>query len=339
MDVLKPALFALMASVLAVMWFNRHDVVNAYTEDQAPPEIRLSGVALDFEKSEIPASPYVVHLGQDTRRRPMSLLFTDSEEAVEIGMTGGTTRIEGTVTVDGLPAAGGIVRLERHTSSGVGVRDLAINAKGWFAGRDLPGGRYRVRAWLTGTATMTSSDVFFAAAESTTRRNYVLERIESSPLIEFANGGTMYVGMTGSFGASVTQREVNGIGLVVTRPVAGFTVSARFTDYVDVLSPESQATNDKGLVVFNLRCRRAGQGSVMVAFGERVIPVDLPPCVPVPPTTPTTAPTSEPNDSSGRRPAAGSGSTATTAPDSTSSGSSTGRPGGQGGGRNGGGDG
>ena len=295
MDVLKPALFALMASVLFVMWLNRGYVIDAYTEDELPAEIRLSGVAsLDFEKTSLPASPYVVHVGEDTRRRPMALLSTEIEDPPAVAMRGGKTKIEGTVSIEGIPAVGGTVRLERHTSSGIGVRDLFVNAEGRFSARDLPGGRYRVRAWLPGAATMTTSDVFFAESDSDYRRTYSLERIQSEPIIEFANGGTMYVGMTGSFGASVTQHRVNNDGIIVTHPVSGIFVSARFTDYVRLLSVDSQATNDQGLVVFRLRCRRAGNGSVMVTFGDQVIPVPLPECLTAPPTTSSTLSSDQP---------------------------------------------
>jgi len=326
-DVLKPALFALMASVMFVMWLNRGYVLDAYTEDERPNEIRLSGVAsLDFEKTSLPASPYVVHVGEDTRRRPMALLFTDNEDLVAVAMRGGETKIEGTVIIDGQPAVGGTVRLERHTSSGTGVRDLFINAEGRFSARDLPGGRYRVRAWLPGIATMTTSDVFFAESDSDYRRSYSLERIQSEPIIEFANGGTMYVGMTGSFGASVTQHRVDNDGIIVTRPVSGAFVSARFTDYVRLLSSNGQTTDDQGLVVFRLRCERAGSGSVMVTFGEQVIPVALPDCLTAPPTTPTTLSSNQPAAGASGGPSTSSVSstrTPTTRPGSGGSGPTT----------------
>ncbi len=285
MDVLKPVLFAFMAAVLFVMWSNQDFVIDAYTDESAPTEIRLSGLALDFEKTELPASPYVVHIGEDTRRKPMALLFTDSGEQPMIEMAGGKSRIEGTVDIDGVAAVGSTVRLERHTDAGIGVRDLAVNANGWFAAHDLPGGRYRVRAWVPGTATMTTSDVFFINAGDRVQRSYSLEVVDGEPLIQFANGGTMYTGMTGSLGASVTQHRVDEDGIVVTRPVSGIEVSVELARYLQPMSGTTLATDDQGLVVFRLRCLRPGQGTATVTFNDSQIPVALPACVNAPPTT------------------------------------------------------
>ncbi len=306
MDVLKAALFAVMALSLGLMWHERDFVLDAYRQDDdGPAELRLSGVTLDFEKTDIPASPYVVHTAPDTRRRPMSLLFT-APEVDPVEMVGGKSRISGSVQVEGEPAPGAVVRLERHTSTGTGVRDLIVGADGRFRARKLPGGRYRVRAWIPGMATMTSSDVFFLEAEEAISRDYELQLIDLERRVEFVDGGTMTVGLTGSFGVAISRNDVDSDGIVVTAPVSGVEVSASFTDDVMPLSPLVASTDERGVAQFRMRCLRAGTGRATVTIGGEVQTLPLAACVPMPPMT--LNPEGEPTVS------AGGGSTATTQP-------------------------
>jgi len=282
---LKVALFVVMALCLGLMWHEREFVLDAYRQDDdGPAELRLSGVTLDFEKTDIPASPYVVHTAPDTRRRPMSLLFT-APEVDPVEMVGGESRISGTVQVDGEPAAGAVVRLERHTSAGTGVRDVIVGADGRFSARNLPGGRYRVRSWIPGLATMTSSDVFFLEAEEVTSRDYELQLIDLEPRVEFVDGGTMTVGLTGGFGVVISRNDIDSDGLVVTAPVTGVEVSASFTDDVTPLSPLVSSTNERGVAEFRMRCVKPRAGRATVTIGDEVWTVALAACVPMPPTT------------------------------------------------------
>ncbi len=285
MDVLKAALFVVMALCLGLMWHERDFVFDAYRQDDdGPAELRLSGVALDFEKTDVPASPYVVHTAPDTRRRPMSLLFTEPEVA-PVEMIGGESLVSGIVRIEGEPASGAVVRLERHTSTGVGVRDVIAGADGRFRARNLPGGRYRVRSWVPGVATMTSSDVFFLESDDAVSRSYELQLIDVEPRIEFVNGGTMTVGLTGTFGVVISRNEVDADGIVVTAPVSGVALSASFTDDVTLLSAPATSTDGRGVAEFRMRCLRPGTGRATVTVGDDVQTVALAACVKMPPTT------------------------------------------------------
>ncbi len=294
MQVLKAALFVVMTVSLGLMWHNRHFVVDAYRIDaDGPAEIRLSGVSLDFDKTELAASPYVVHTGIDTRRRPMSLLFTPPEvDPVE--MIGGEARIAGAVRIDDEPASGAVVRLERHTTAGTGVRDVLVGANGRFTARNLPGGRYRVRAWLPGAGAMTTSDVFFLEAKGTMTRTYQLEAVDPEPTVQFVNGGTMTVGLTGTFGVIMSRADVDGEGVISTVPVAGMPVAVQFSSHVSSLSPAVVFTDDRGLAQFRMRCLTTGMGRATVTIGhqglEETTVVALAACVaPPPPTLPIDA--------------------------------------------------
>lgn len=304
---MKVALFAVMALCLGLMWHEREFVLDAYRQDDdGPSELRLSGVTLDFEKTEIPASPYVVHTAPDTRRRPMSLLFT-APEVDPVEMVGGESRISGAVQLDGEPAAGAVVRLERHTTTGTGIRDVIVDADGRFRARNLPGGRYRVRAWIPGLATMTSSDVFFLEADEKISRDYELQLIDLESRVVFVDGGTMTVGLAGSFGVVISRNDVDTDGIVVTAPITGVEVSASFTDDVVPLSPLVVSTDARGLAQFRMRCVRTGTGRATVTIGEEVRTVALPTCVPMPPTT--LAPAED-----GGTPGSAGGGTTTTVP-------------------------
>jgi len=291
-DVLKVALFVVMALSLGLMWSERDFVMDAYRQDDdGPAELRLSGVTLDFERTDIAPSPYVVHTASDTRRRPMSLLFT-APEIDPVEMVGGESQISGLVKVDSEAVPGAVVRLERHTSVGTGVRDVIAGADGRFTARNLPGGRYRVRAWIPGLATMTESDVFFLEAEESISRAYFLQPVDLEPKVGFVNGGTMTVGLTGSFGVVINRTDVDQDGIVVTVPVTGVEVSAVFSPEVAPMSAEVVATNDQGLAQFRMRCLRPGTGRATVTIGEKKQAVALAGCVPMPATT--VAPTGEP---------------------------------------------
>ncbi|MDH4279731.1 MAG: carboxypeptidase-like regulatory domain-containing protein [Acidimicrobiia bacterium] len=317
MDVLKAALFVVMALCLGLMWHERDFVLDAYRQDDdGPAELRLSGVTLDFEKTDIPASPYVVHTAPDTRRRPMSLLFT-APEVDPVEMVGGESRISGIVRIDGEPASGAVVRLERHTSAGTGVRDVIVGADGRFTVRNLTGGRYRVRAWIPGSATMTSSDVFFLEAEEEIFRDYGLQLVDQEPRVEFVNGGTMTVGLSGGFGVVISRNDVDADGIVVTAPVSGVEVSATFTDDVSLLSPLVTSTNERGVAEFRMRCLKPTTGRATVTVGEEVWTVALAACVPKPPTTEASidvdgAPGSDGGGPTTTQPAGGSAPTTST---------------------------
>ena len=302
MDVLKVALFVVMAASLGLMWHERDAVVDAYRQDDdGPVELRLSGVTLDFEKTDLPASPYVVHTAPDTRRRPMSLLFT-APTVDPVSMVGGESKISGVVRLDAEPASGAIVRLERHTDDGVGTRDVLVGADGRFAARNLPGGRYRVRAWIPGVATMTESDVFFLNADESTSRSYSLLAINPDPRVGFVNGGTMTVGLTGSFGVAISRQQVDADGIVITVPVPTIEVSATFSAEVEPLSPLVTSTDDRGLAQFRMRCVEPRTGTATVTIGEEVQTVALANCVPPPPPAP---PADQPGPAAGEPGTAG----------------------------------
>jgi len=296
-----------MVGTLGAMWMHRHLVVDAYAHDDGPNELRFGGVELEFEKTELPASPYVVHTAVDTRRRPLGLLATDVDDAEPVTMVGGEARIRGTVLVDGEPAVGGVVRLERHTSDGVGARDVLISGDGRFSARNLPGGRYRVRAWQPGVATMTASDVFFLEADGTAERRFTLTTVAPTSSIEFVNGGTMYLGMNGSFGAIVSRRQVDEHGVIVTSPVAGVPIAVQFSPHVISLSAPNRLTDGRGLAEFTLRCARIGSGFATVTFETQTYTVALPECRTIPPTTAppvANAPSPQPGAGGGPAPTA-----------------------------------
>lgn len=317
------------------LWSSRDYVAAAYSTAPDSEQIRLNGVDLQVKKTPIEPSPFVVDRADDTRRKPMAVLFTEDEveEEIVIAMSGGDATIQGSANGPSEPAFGGVVRLERHTVEGIGKLDTRIGASGGWGVSGLPGGRYRVRAWLPGRATMTHSEVFFIEDDGVVSLDFDLVEVDPEPILEFVHGGPMYQGLTGTIGVSVSQKVVDPDGLVLSTPISGATISIQTSSEVSSTTGRAALTDQEGVARFTLRCNRIGNGNVIVRYGLIVKSFPLPGCraIPPPPTLPPTtlAPVQPPVNpsasSSSSAPSASGASTstarATTATQTNNSGS------------------
>lgn len=282
------------------MWSSLDYVAGAYSTTSDTEEIRLSGVDLQVKKTPIGESPFVFAAAEDTRRKPMAVLFTEEpvEEEVVIAMDEGDATIQGSATIQAVgdtpegPAFGGVVRLERHTVDGIGKVETRVDANGGWGIGGLPGGRYRVRAWVPGRATMAHSEVFFIEDDGVVSLDFDLQEVDPEPNLEFVHGGAMYKGLTGTIGVGVTQRVVDADGLILLTPISGATISIQTSAEVSSTTGQSALTDQDGVARFTLRCNRIGNGNIIIRYGLIVESHPLPGClaIPPPPTLPPTVP-------------------------------------------------
>lgn len=279
-----------------MMWNNRDYVTEAYEVTENTMQVRLSGVDLAVNPSDVGPSPFAIPNPPDTRRvilPAVSPAGPEEAEPVEIDMSDGKVRLFGTVSgvtatgQNGIgapgPIAGATVGIERITSEGIGELLVQTNADGEWAVDRLPGGKYRVRAWIPGLLTSAGSEVRYVEDEEKSEFATTILGVDQTPTIEFVHGGAIYEGHGGAVAIAMTSRSIDEHGIVVTAPIAGSLVSIQATPEVTVASSPTQLTDGDGLAFFTLNCTGAVSGGTITATAGLVSETfSLPGCQPIP---------------------------------------------------------
>ncbi len=224
----------------------------------------------------------------------------------------GRSDVQGFVTGPQGPIGGATVRIERLVFGSVATADLVTRAEdGGFDMPNVPGGRYRVRAFLPPTLAQVEPEVFFL--EDGAQRTLDLRLVEHSgldvravvapeqPLLDEAV----------NLAVQVVTSVVDGNGIVRSQGVAGELVSLGDSSRWRLRSSNPVTTDGRGVARFELSCQSTGppQLAVQLAGSGAVFELDLPECVdPATLTTTTTVGEGGTTSSSG-------GSTTTTAQD------------------------
>lgn len=283
-----------------MMWSTRDYVTEAYETTPNTMQVRLSGVDLAVTRSEIEPSPFLIPAAPDTRRSPLPAVSRPEpvldELPPEIEMKDGKTRLFGTVLGPDGPIGGAIVGIERHTTEGIGSLNVSTNAEGRWTAGGLPGGRFRVRAWLPGLMTTGGSEVRYVPDEEKAEFAFSMWGIDPTPRMEFVDGGPIYAGLPGSVAVVLSQQAIDENGIVVTTPVVGGLITIEVTPEVTVASSPIQLTGLDGAARFTLNCTGSQSGGTLIArSGELSAAFPLPGCRPLP--TPQPAPAPEPAES------------------------------------------
>lgn len=302
MRFVKLTLSGLIVVSLSIMWSSRHPVLDAYDTTPNTLELRLSGVDLAVARTERSRSPYATPAAPDTRNRPLPVRSTTelAPPVALVATSGGKGKISGTVVGPDGPQQGALVRIERHTSDGIGVLQMATDLDGRWSFEELPGGRYRARAWVPGLMTTGRSEVTFLPDEGSAEFAFSLWGVDPAPSFEFVDGGQIYQGGTGTVAVVVTRRSVDLDGVVVTVPVPSAAVSIELSPTMSLVSSPVQFTDPQGSARFVLGCPAQGlsdtdsNGVLVARFGELVGTFPLPGCQPVPPPDPDSEPASDP---------------------------------------------
>lgn len=228
--------------------------------------------------------------------------FVTRGDAVLTGVVGGP---DGAVP-------GAIIRAERLVGDGVQPFEVRAGDDGAWRLEELPGGRYRVRAYLPPQLTMDEPALFYLRNDET--RDVPLN-LRTFTGIEVLAGTTPEITLVGdavNLAVRVTERVVDDQGVGRLVPVAGVPVEVRSIGWDEVDEPEG-VTDEDGVVVFTFECDRATPVTATAVVGEerRQFPLDVPDCGPQPTTT-TTAPSSSSSTSSTTSTPATTGSTTTT---------------------------
>jgi hypothetical protein len=236
----------------------------------------------------------------------------------------GRAAIVGTVRGPAGPAAGATVRIQRLGPGG-GSADVQADGEGRFVHRGVPGGRYRVRAWLPPSLAQTEAEVRFLADDQEHRFDLSLQDHSGSVVMVSAAPDPPVLDQPVNLVVQVGARRVDGDGIVRAEPVSGLRVelSGLGRWELDDVAPASGAaiTDGAGRARFALVCRVPGPPALGVRFAVGVagppppaagaegeeppvgpetrtesVGLDLPACVDLTP-PPTTTP--EPTDNGG----------------------------------------
>lgn len=281
---LPPLALGLGAAAVASQW---DLVTSAYAEPAAPAaEVAFGGLDLAVELTPVEPSPFWFAPAPDTRDVPIGLAYEVAEaDPAPPLLTGGTALLKGTVTGPEGPLPGVVVRIERHTRHGMAATDVGTDGLGRWKVDGLAGGRYRVRAWVPGVATMADSAVFFLEEGEPRSLTFTLEPVDPTPRLRFDHRGEIQVGGTGTVAVSVTTRSVDQDGFVVVSGVAGAVVTLEVSGPATVASSPATADGD-GVARFVVACTGPGSASATITHQAQSLPVTLPLCVAPPPPPP-----------------------------------------------------
>ncbi len=286
MALVKLILGIILLIGLGAIWSNRQPVIDAYrVADRVHPDLHLSGLDLGVELAAPGRSPYTIALAPDTRAGATSATPGSSSAVVPTSaptIKGGSSRLSGTVTGPDGPVEGATVRLERHTSGGLAVLDLVTDEAGDWGVSSIQGGRYRIRAWLTGELAMDGSQVLFVAQGPSVSVDLVIARIDPGPHLSFTYRGDLYLGSTGLVAASVTTSTVDDDGVISISGVSGAMVTLAPSPGLVAL-PGQVSAGDDGTARFVLRCDQLGAATGIVQYQNRRATFALPNCVAPPP--------------------------------------------------------
>jgi hypothetical protein len=206
----------------------------------------------------------------------------------------GRSDVQGFVTgPQGGPIGGATVRIERLVFDSVATADLVTRPEdGGFDMPNVPGGRYRVRAFLPPTLAQVEPEVFFL--EDGAQRKLDITLTEHSGLDVRASVAPAQPLLDEAVNlvVQVVNSVVDGNGIVRSQGVPGELVSLGGSSRWRLQSTNPVSTDGQGVARFELSCQSTGppQLAVQLSGSGQVFELDLPDCVdPATLTTTTTA--------------------------------------------------
>lgn len=220
----------------------------------------------------------------------------------------GTSSIVGVVAGPAGPVAGATVRIERLVGGAPVSVDVLSDAVGHYELRNVPGGRYRVRAFLAPTLAMVTSSLQFVTAGTEqvvdlamTDQRGIRVRAAVAPsapvLDEDVNLAVIVVsrrvdadGVVRGVPVTNARVELDGLGLWELRrgDQGGFTPPGRLSSTTTTTFGQfgmASFTDFSGRATFELRCVQAGPPELGLRLSVTVVPPTVPgepPSAPVP---------------------------------------------------------
>lgn len=283
----KAILFAALVFGLFSLWSNRDYVIDAYREPAESQQVTLSGVDLAVTRSRLGQSPFVIPAAPDTRvEPPPALAFAPSADQYPVvPLAGGDVNLSGVVTGPDGPVEGASVEIQRHTADGVAQRTVSTDENGAWEATGLVGGRYRVRAWLSGVLAMGASEVAFLTEDDSRQYEFELWGIDPSPELELVTNEALYLNIPTTMAVVYTRPVIDDRGVVVATPVPAQPIVVSASQAVTIFSDSTDITGVDGVARFAIVCTQlSGEGAfntgvVIARAGELVQTFPMPPCV------------------------------------------------------------
>lgn len=281
MRVIKLAFFVALLAAWWIGWNNRGSVIAAYIDDREPTELKLAGSDGAPELGDSGPSPFMLAFVDSA---PSPTGFVPSPAPVgSVTISGGTAELSGVVIADGgEPLGGASVLIERVTSSGLVAVSLTSAEDGTWAAEGLPGGRFRIRAFVPHTY-RTADTAVLSLADGASRTDVALPvalPVEQT-FLRIAGPEEIIVGTSGTVAVVASHHIVDEFGRLAEVPSPAASIGATVSG-VQLLSAGQGIADGVGAVRFLVMCEALGSGGLQATSGATVQDFALPPCVPVP---------------------------------------------------------
>ena len=231
-----------------------------------------------------PVNALTVRAAQDTRDTATKGLPVQ-EETSGVELSGGSTILDGKVLGPGGPLANATVHIERFVGERLAFVDVATDAAGFWSVGNLPGGRYRIRAWQAPSFAQLQSDV--AYVQDGEHRSVTLA-VESPSGTEVYTdySGSFYVGNAPTLTVTVEGPYVTANGLLRSGGRSG--LAATLSVSGALAGGGAAVTDADGSVTWRVSCASIGTAFASVNVAGTSRSFAIPACTPVPTTTTTT---------------------------------------------------
>lgn len=201
----------------------------------------------------------------------------------------GDAVIGGTVFGPEGPVPGATVRLERLVGDSAQALEFLTDEFGAWLIQGLPGGRFRVRAWLAPTLGMTDPETFFLPDGDARSIDTTLRTFDRVDVLSGTRPSAPMIGDAVNLAVRITQQFVRADGVVVFDAVDNVPVRVESTGWRPVDEPVG-LTDADGQVVFTFECDRVTEvtATAVVGADRQQFPLAVPSCRPLPTTTTTT---------------------------------------------------
>ena len=250
----------------------------------------------------------------------VTLPVLDGSTTTTAPRSAGFVTFRGRVTGPDGPVPGAVVVAERLVDDAVQRFEARAGDDGTYELTGVPGGRYRVRAFLPPQLAMTSPEIFFQRDFESRDLDLRVEEFTGVVVRASVAPRAPIDGRGVNLAVLVAERRVGDDGIAREVPVAGVPVRVTASGWTSLDGGAARVTDGDGIAVFQYRCTATGPASATAYVGggssstaptgpadppattsttaglSGTFPLDVPGCSPVPTTTSTTAPDDEDED-------------------------------------------